>query len=145
MLRVFTIAAALIGLAHAASAATVDVSQGTVSINGAAPSAGSATVKLGDTVTAGPNGSASILYSNGCTARVASGQTVSVTYDDLCLLSQGANPGSGTGQGVADAATPDPSSTSGLSATQLATGAAVIGGAVAIGAVIGTAAGRASP
>lgn len=97
----------------AASAASVYVNSGSVSINGGKPVSGSAQVKAGDTVTAGPNGSATITYDNGCTDTVGAGSKVSVVQDLQCNAAAG-----------------------GFGGTGLLVGAALVAGAVGIGIAV---------
>ena len=92
---------ATLGWTVAASAATVNVNNGTVSINGGKPVSRSAQVKVGDTVTAGPNGSATIVYADNCTMRVGAGTSVSVTNDDHCALGLAGVGGTGLQFGAA--------------------------------------------
>jgi hypothetical protein len=102
----------------AASAATVNVTSGSVSINGGKPVTRSVQVKVGDTVTAGPKGNANIVYANNCSTPVAPGSTVSVTYDDHCALGLAGVGAGGVGVGGA------------------LVGAAVIAGAVGIAVAV---------
>jgi hypothetical protein len=95
---------ATLGWSAAAAAATVNVNSGTVSINGGKPVSGSAKVNPGDSVTAGPNGSAVISYDNGCTAQVNSGSTVSVVQEMQCSAAAGGFGGTGLLVGAAVAA-----------------------------------------
>lgn len=104
---------ATLGWSVAATAATVNVNSGTVSINGGKPVSGSAKVNPGDTITAGPNGSAVISYDNGCSAQVSSGSTVSVVQEAQCSAAAG-----------------------GIGSTGLLVGAAVVAGAVGIGIAV---------
>ena len=112
-LSVFLALTALLGWSVVASAATVNVNSGTVSINGGKPVSGTAKVNPGDTVTAGPNGSAVISYDNGCAAQVNSGSTVSVVQEAQCSAAAG-----------------------GIGGTGLLVGAAAVAGAVGIGIAV---------
>ena len=94
----------------AATAATITVNTGSVSINGGRPVRGSAQVKAGDVVTTGPNGNATIAYGANCLAPVAPGSTVTVLADSQC---------------TAGMFNPD--------GTTIIVGAAVVAGAVGIG------------
>ena len=104
---------AALGWSFAATAATVNVNSGTVSINGGKPVSGSVKANPGDTVTAGPNGSAIISYDNGCVAQVGSGSTVSVVQETQCSAAAG-----------------------GIGGTGLLVGAAAVAGAVGIGIAV---------
>lgn len=76
-----------------ASAATVKPMKGSVSINAGRPVSTATTVKVGDTVTAGPGGPATIRYANGCSVTVEPGTTVTVVPDDLCTVGLAGDPG----------------------------------------------------
>ena len=116
----------LLGSARVAIAATIDVSSGSVSINGARPVRGPASVNVGDTVTTGPNGKARIVYANQCFVEIDPGQTVSVLSDDQCVT--GTSAGTGLTPGGA-----------------LAIGAAAVTGVVVLGVVIANANRKQSP
>ena len=99
-----------------AIAATVNVNTGSVSINGGKPVAGSAQVQVGDAVTAGPNGNATIVYGNNCTTVVEAGATVSVLPDERCVVGA-----SGLG---------------GFGGTGVLVGAGLVAGAIGIGVAV---------
>jgi len=112
-MRKFTAALAIagtLGWTAAATAASVTIHSGSVSINGGPPFRGSAQVNPGDTVTAGPNGSATITYGTNCKLPVDSGNTVTVLPDSQCA-----------------------SGFAGFDGTTVIIGAAVVAGAVGIG------------
>lgn len=109
---------AAVGWSTATFAATVNVNSGTVSINGGKPTASSTPAKVGDAVSAGPKGDATIVYDNGCIMRVAAGSTVSVVTDEQCALAQAGT----TGPTIA-----------GIGGTGLVVGSLAVAGAVGIG------------
>ncbi len=98
---------AWLALCCAAQAATVTTSQQKVFVNhggGYHSVTGTVKVNAGDTVMAGPNGSAVITYDDGCKVTVDPGAVVAITAVSPCKL--------------------------GLGVDDFAVGAAVIGGAV---------------
>ena len=115
----------LIGGLSSASAATVSVSNGSVSVNGGKPTLTSATVKLGDQVTVGPSGKARIAYAGACFVDVGPGETVVVISDDQCAASFSNN--------------------AGLANPAVAAGVAVVAGAVVVGVLVANSNTRRSP
>lgn len=65
------------------TAATLQSVQGVIKVNGGVVH-GAHTVKGGDIVTAGANGSATIVYPDGCTLKVDPGTTVEVPAESTC-------------------------------------------------------------
>ena len=99
-------------------AATVSVVQGQVLVNrgqGYEQVVGTTSANPGDTIVVNPGGSAQVVYPDGCTVPVVPGSVVSVASQSPCLV---------TGA----------TETTGVNATTLAIGAAVVAGGV--GAVI---------
>ena len=82
MLRVRILLAVVLGLmASPAMAATLQVTQGSVSINrgqGFEPATGTTTVNPGDTVVVQPGGNAQIVYPDGSVATLQPGSVVTV-------------------------------------------------------------------
>ena len=115
----------LIGGLSSASAATVSVSNGSVSVNAGKPTLTSATVKLGDQVTAGPTGQARIVYAGACFVEVGPGETVVVISDDQCAAGFFNN--------------------AGLANPAVATGVAVVASAVVVGVTVANSNTRRSP
>jgi hypothetical protein len=113
---------AIISGSYAASAATVNSANGTISINSGRPLRGAVQANAGDSVTAGPGGQAEITYANGCTLTVAAGTTVLVVTEEQCALAQG-----------------------GPSGTTLALGATAVAGAVGIGIAVSQNSGNKKP
>lgn len=107
-------------LATAADAATVQSLSGSVMINrgsGYQPVHGATGAKSGDSVVVGPDGSAEIVYADGCRVKVAPGAVTSVLDVSPCST-----------QGTAD---------TGSSSTGLAVGAAVVAAGVGIALAAG--------
>ncbi len=108
-----------------AVAATVQVTQGQVSVNRGAGFKQVATVAqatTGDTVMAGPGGSGQIVYPDGCTVQVSPGALVTIAAQSPCAAGQ-----------------------SGPTNTQLAVGAVAVGGAVAAVVLLNGKSNSASP
>lgn len=104
-----------------AQAATLDTIRGGVTLNrgdGYKPVQQSTKVKRGDTVMAGPNGQARIVYDDGCTVQVVSDGVVTIAPESPCALGalNNAEPGL-IGPGMSP------------NTTLLMTGAIVLGGA----------------
>ena len=116
----------LTSMTTVASAATIRVETGTVSINGSEPLSGERTAEVGDVVTAGPTGRARVAYGNGCTIAIDPGTVLTIVPETSCRLGLAdANPA----PGAAGAAGAD--GLAALGAT--AAGVAVVAGAVGLG------------
>lgn len=91
--------AALLMMAGAAQAATVQVTGGSVSLNkgnGFTAIVGAAEALPGDTVMTGANGEADIVYANGCTVHVGPSQSATIGEPPVCNAAGLAAPGTGT-------------------------------------------------
>lgn len=89
MRRMFALAACLVAIfpVNAALAATVQPIAGTISVNtgeGFKPAVGETNISTGDTVMVSPEGSARIIYADGCAIQVRPGAVVTIGQGSPC-------------------------------------------------------------
>lgn len=78
-----------------ASAATISVTQGSVSVNtgnGFRPVTGSATINPGDRIMIPPNGQATVVFNDGCSVQLSTAQTLIVPQASPCATAGQNNP-----------------------------------------------------